>query len=74
MWQKQRLKGGPLQGFDLVPGSVVEQVSKIQEMTVCLTDDHLEHFVQLSEVVLRLTSDFGLCSSSVSDKTAKHGP
>lgn len=47
MRQKQRPKGGPLQSFDLVPGSVVEQVSKIQEMTVSLTDDHSEHFVQL---------------------------
>lgn len=57
-----------------MPGSVVEQVSKIHEMTVCLTDDHSEHFVQLSEVVRRLVSDFGLCSSSVSDKTGKHCP
>ncbi len=39
------------------------QASKIQEMTVSLTDDHSEHFAQLSEVVRRLISDFGLCSS-----------
>ena len=58
-------------GWDcFVPG----QASKIQEMTVCLTDDHSEHFTQLSEVVRRLVSDFGLCSSSVSDKTGKHCP
>jgi hypothetical protein len=42
---------------------------KILEIVVCLTDNDSEHFVQLSAVVRRLISGFGLSGSPIPSET-----